>query len=114
MLTMLAWLLPDGSTTSYVGLRVSGWVATGRQRRVGVLKFQTGVVIAAVAMAAIGAGCNIPDAPKTSSSIKPVTSKPSSSLAKGEKIENAKAKPAIKPADNGPPPTTATTPAPAG
>jgi mono/diheme cytochrome c family protein len=83
------------------------------------LKFQTGVVIAFVTAAGIAAGCNIPDAPKTSSSVKPVTTKPGTArpttqVAKGEKIEGAKAKPAITPADNGPPPTTATSPTPAG
>ena len=76
------------------------------------MNIKQGIVLALVA---ISAGCVIPEQPSLTTSPKPgATRRPvANPPAKSEKIANSKPKPAIAPADNGPPPTTATTPAPA-
>lgn len=66
--------------------------------------------VLALVLLGITAGCVIPEQPSLSTSPKPGAKK--SSAATSEKIANPKPKPTIRPADNGPPPTTATSPSP--
>lgn len=70
--------------------------------------------VLALALLGISAGCVIPEQPNLTTSPKPGASAGTrkSSAPTSEKIASPKPKPTIKPADNGPPPTTATSASP--